>query len=135
MWQGTEPLSEVNWQRPIEMVKVKRWNGRIAVDACCAPLVQFIDSLPQTETCWCCCMHGTAPDGGVEFRSSLPEAQLRFLLGPLERCIWHDKGDMVGRQAFVVCSCPPDVREAALRHFGPSGVTEPCRADPVLRMT
>lgn len=124
----------MNWERPIEMVKVKRWGEPIAVDQCCAPLVRFIDSLPETETCWCCCMHGTAPDGGVEFRSSLPETQLRFLLGPLGRCVWHDKGSLIGRQAFLVCRCRLQDRERAMQHFGPSGVTEPCRADALLAL-
>lgn len=95
----------LNWNRPVRWVHVKQYDQPIAVDLCCADIVQYIDSLPHTQTASCCCGHGEHI-GHVEFRSSLPEESLRFLIGNnIERISWQNRGEMKGWWFPVKCTC------------------------------
>jgi len=109
----------MNWERPVVKVKVKRYPEGVYVDQCCAETVKKVDALPQTQTTWCCCMHGTYPYGGVEFISQLGEGELKSLLevDVLDRCSWYDKSEYKGYAVRVVCHCPEDVKQRALEHF------------------
>ena len=55
----------MNWDRPVEWIKVKSHNEPIAIDKCCADMVRLINGFPETVTRWCCCNHGLEKDGSV----------------------------------------------------------------------
>lgn len=119
----------MNWDRPVKLVKVKRYPEGIYVDGCCVEMVKRIDSLKDTYTTWCCCGHGafrkmhndnTVSDGHgtVEFMSKLALAGLSEH-GKVSRLEYNDKdGGIRGYVIEIECHCSEVVTKDAKEHFG-----------------
>lgn len=109
--------SNLNWNRPTVLVRVKRWPEGIHVDACCADMVRRIDALHNTETRYSCCGHGIIP-GAVEFASVMPRDWLERKIGQeIEPAKWQNYMGMTGWATVCPCNCGPEVRQAAREHF------------------
>jgi hypothetical protein len=105
----------MNWTRPIKKIKVKSFDYPIVVDKCLADLIVFIDSLPDTQTCWSCCHHGLHKRTQLEFRTKLKLKPIRHIL---TRASWQDKNNMKGYcLALPICKCDTKIIGRAKKHF------------------
>lgn len=115
----------MNWERPTREIKVKKFAYSILVDECVADVILFIDGLPQTETRWACCGHGSVWGARVEFISTKDKMSLESLIvsqfsGRIERESYRDSNNYKG-YVFVsnsLCHCSKEVRKRAVDHFG-----------------
>lgn len=111
-----------NWDRPIELIKVKEYKEKIFVDKCCAEVVKKIDSLKDTYAVWCCCNHGLFKNkrgiavGGVEFKSKLHIREFTKY-GTVTLCKFGRDGQFKRYNLEIECKCSPEIIKKAKKHF------------------